>query len=571
MSPLQPPNLPTDLPTIPERSASQPASPLRTRRTQQGWLAVAVLLVLLLLTILPPLISISRYQRRVATSMSQVLGRPVHLDHVALNLLPFPSLTLSNLVIDELPPFGAEPIVRAASVNARLRLAPLWRHHVEFSRITFSDPSVNLVRHRDGRWNLESVLLQAAHINAAPTTQRRAGEQPRFPYIEATGARVNLKLDQEKTPFSLLETDFALWLPEPQVWRVRLHGRPARTDTSASDTGTLQVEASLRRANSVGEVPLTLDASWEGAPLGEASRILVGRDAGLRGGLRATLQMKGTLARASLRSELAVSDLHRVDLVADRAVDLDFKCKARAEQLLHTLEDIQCSWAPDDTGQVRLTGSLPDLSSPRTAQMELAADRVSGATALHWLRAATRQVAPGIRASGKLSARAIYTAQSGVAGQVQATDLQLTGGELADTPVRFGPLTLSAQLAQTSGQAQQTAPELALAPVTLFLDPQETGAARQAMTLSLGADQSGVSLRLAGTATPQRVQSLVHAVPVLVQGLDEVLPQGEDDAAIAIDLVAHRPWGGPQQWSNLQDPSRAGASTTPTSIAHRHR
>ena len=552
-------------------TASPDVSRRRGFHKGQGWLAVAALLLLLLLTILPPLVSVSRYQRRVATSMSQVLGRPVHLDHVALNLLPFPSLTLTNLVIDELPPFGAEPIVRATSVNARLRLGPLWWHRVEFSRISFSEPSVNLVRYGDGRWNLENVLLQAAHINAAPTAQRRAGGQPRFPYIEATRARVNLKMNQEKMPFSLLETDFALWLPEPQVWRVRLRGRPARTDTSATDTGTVRVEASLQRANSIGDVPLALDASWDGAPLGEASRVMVGRDAGLRGGLRLAVHMKGTLADAAIQSEFAVSDLHRVDLVADRAIDVDFKCLAEARRLLHALEGVACSWSPDNTGEVRLIGSLPDVLSPGTARMELSADRVSGATALRWLRAATGQIAPGLRASGELSARAVYTPENGVTGQLQASPFTLAGDDLKDQPVSFGPIAITAELPRFSNLARKVGPELSLAPVSLSLNQGGTDAAAGPMTLSLGADQEGLSMRLAGTALPRRVQALVRCVPVLDEGLEQVLPHEPVDMPTAVDLVAHRPWGGPQQWRNLQTVSRVGASPSPpATISHRH-
>src|SRR5487761_1492099 len=77
------------------------------------WLA---LLALLLLAIVPPLISVNRFQRRIVTSISQSLGRPVHLDRVTLNLLPLPGFTLDNLVVDEDPTFGSEPIIRANSV-----------------------------------------------------------------------------------------------------------------------------------------------------------------------------------------------------------------------------------------------------------------------------------------------------------------------------------------------------------------------------------------------------------------------------------------------------------------------
>ena len=78
-----------------------------------------------------------------------------------------------------------------------------------------------------------------------PTAQRKAGPEPRFPYIEATGARVNLKLADEKEPFSLTDADFALWLPTPAQWRVRIEGKPARTDTNISDPGTVRLEGSL--------------------------------------------------------------------------------------------------------------------------------------------------------------------------------------------------------------------------------------------------------------------------------------------------------------------------------------
>ena len=300
-----------------------------TAITRRTWLALGLVVAVLALAFLPPYLSVSRFQRRITTSMSQALGRPVHLDHVALHLLPFPAFAIDNLVIDELPPFGDEPIIRANSVSARLRLSSLWRRRVEFSRITFTDPSINLVRNPDGRWNLESFLLQAARINAAPTAQTRPGSAPRFPYIEATGARINLKLAQRKTPFSLTEADLALWLPEPQQWKLRLRGRPARTDTGATDTGLLQTEATLHRAGAVGQVPLLLDASWTGAPLGEASRVLTGTDAGLRGDLALTTHIAGTLDNAAVNLEFKLGSLRRADLVPDRLVDIDLQCHAR--------------------------------------------------------------------------------------------------------------------------------------------------------------------------------------------------------------------------------------------------
>src|SRR6185437_9147554 len=144
-------------------------------------------------------------------------------------------------------------------VRATLRISSLWTKRVEFSTISFTDPSVNLVHLANGKWNLESILLQASHIEAAPTAQKKAGPAPRFPYIEATGARLNIKLGQEKIPLSFTDAEFALWLPKPEQWHIRLKANPARTDTSVSgSSGTIQIEGTLGRASSLRLVPIDL-------------------------------------------------------------------------------------------------------------------------------------------------------------------------------------------------------------------------------------------------------------------------------------------------------------------------
>ena len=214
-----------------------------------------------------------------------------------MNLLPVPGFTLSNFVVSEDPAFGSEPVVRAASVRANLRLRSLWHRRVEFSRINLGEPSVNLVHRADGRWNIESILLSASRIPVVPTDQPNAapGGIQRFPYIEATGARVNLKEGLEKKPISLNDADFALWLPQPQLYRLRLTGHPTRTDTAAADSGILRVTGTLGKAAALDDVPIGLQADWTSAPLGAASNLFLGRDAGFRGDLTLRLTATGTL------------------------------------------------------------------------------------------------------------------------------------------------------------------------------------------------------------------------------------------------------------------------------------
>ncbi|HMF63085.1 MAG TPA: AsmA family protein, partial [Edaphobacter sp.] len=158
---MQPPHLTHEIEQAASPTPAAPPSPLRRRSSHLRRFRFLYLgvVTLLLLIFVPPLVNLGRYQRRVATSIGNSLGRPVHLDRVSLTLLPLPGFTIENLVVGEDPAFGSEPIIRANSVHATLRFSSLWRPHVEFSTISFTDPSVNLVHAADGRWNIEGVLL----------------------------------------------------------------------------------------------------------------------------------------------------------------------------------------------------------------------------------------------------------------------------------------------------------------------------------------------------------------------------------------------------------------------------
>ncbi len=162
---------------FPETLQARSSEPTSIARPLRAVAAVLSLCSLLLLAILPPLISLNRYQHRVTTSMSQVLGRPVHLDRVTLNLLPLPSFTLENFVIDEAPAFGAEPIIRAnhgaRTAADRLALAASRRVLPDHLHRPEREPGSPA----RGQWNLAGILLQAAHVEAAP--QRRAEPERR--------------------------------------------------------------------------------------------------------------------------------------------------------------------------------------------------------------------------------------------------------------------------------------------------------------------------------------------------------------------------------------------------------
>ncbi|MGA7158768.1 MAG: AsmA family protein [Acidobacteriaceae bacterium] len=531
-----------------------------TPRRRRWWLWVSAVVLILLLFLTPPLLNVNRLQRRIAASISASLGRPVHLDSVTLHLLPMPGFTLQNLVVSEDPAFGSEPIIRANSVDVTLRPSSLWRRHVEFSSMSFDGPSLNLVRNAAGEWNVQSLLMHAAQVNTAPTAQRKAGPEPRFPYIEASGARVNLKLGEEKTPYSLTDADFALWLTSPQEWRVRLKGTPTRTDTNISDPGTVALEGSLKRAATMAEVPIDLTASWNGAPMGQASKLLTGQDAGWRGGLSVEATLVGTLGAAKLRTAIHLEDLRRAAFVPVQTVDVQAECQGMLNVTTAVAQDANCSVETPQAdgakapGRVVAVADTIDLSSDDATGLRVGMNSVPDAWLLDWARLFSQRIPGGERPGGTIAGSVSFASAKKGEPAVWQGDLQ---GEIdgpmpwksADGESTVHPVSVSASAPGTTGSA-----ELVLAPMRLTPPGKTPG-----LTLSGTATRLGYTLTLTGDSTPAQLSELRTVAPPLGDDLDNAVKMDgpaksvQGDAVpsaaaktTAVNITCSRPWGGSQ-------------------------
>src|SRR5882757_546763 len=539
---------------------SPPSLSTRTLR-RLLYLAFAALAVLLLV-LLPPLISVNRYQKRIANAISDSLGRPVHLDKVTLNLLPLPGFTLENLVVDEDPAFGSEPVIRSNSVRATLRITSLWRRRVEFSTISFTDPSVNLVHLANGKWNLESILLHAAHISAAPTAQRNAGAAPRFPYLEATGPRLNFKLDHEKSPFSLTEADFALWLPDHQQWHLRIQARPTRTDTNVSDTGTIQLEGTLGRAASLGQVPISLRGEWRNVPLGQASLVVFGRDAGLRGEMILSANAQGTVSNSAIQGRLQLTGARRADFVPVQPLDVNLQCLGTATGDFHSFQDIHCSWPPagsSDPPTLAISGAIPDIRNPRSAAIEIGTPGLPAATLLDWLHVASSRVPSDIVAAGTLTGSLSYrpdpTTPTPWQGEMLLTNASLINPGASAASLVAGDIILQSITPPPPDLHRKKQP-----PARQPIAPPPTGFHLAPTTLALGGkdpaildghfDTTGYTLHLTGMASIARLHALATALPQIGDGLTEVLPTNRAASPFRIDLTATRTWRAAQTWTD---------------------
>jgi hypothetical protein len=380
-------------------------------RSRSKRVALGVLAFVLAALIVPPFVNVGRFKGRIVEATSNSLGRPVTIGDISLRLLPQPGFSMENFVVGDDPAFSAEPILRAEEVRATLRMSSLWRGRLEVAKLSLQYPSLNLVRSADGKLNLESLLARASRANAAPTTAKKPESRPRFPYIEADGGRINFKSGTDKKAFSLGETDFALWSESENEWRMRLVGKPLRTDTNVSDTGTLRVEGSFRRADNLRDTPVQMKMGFERGQLGQISKLFYGRDRGWRGSVEGSGTATGTPADLKVVLDVAVQDLRRYDIKHGEALRVQTHCSGSVHSVSESVEDLKCE-TPAGTGTLLLAGNIRGLHA-QEFDLDVSTDKVPMNWVVAIARHSKRDLPEDLSASGQFSTALHITRTNG--------------------------------------------------------------------------------------------------------------------------------------------------------------
>ena len=376
-------------------------------RSRRALTAAAVALILVLFLVRP---GANRLRARIVSSISLALGRPVDVADVQLRLLPRPGFDLENFVVHEDPAFGAEPMLRAQEVTAVLRVTSLLRGRLEIARLSLTEPSLNLVQDSTGHWNLENLLERAARTPVAPTSKSKTEIRPGFPYIEADRGRINFKFGQEKKPYALTEADFSIWQDSENAWGMRLKAQPVRTDFNLSDTGTIRVDGSWQRAQSLRETPLQFSMQWDRAQLGQVTKLTYGQDQGWRGSLALAVTLTGTPADLLIATNLAVDDFRRYDLPGDDALRLAAQCSAHYSSASRAFPDLSCR-APVGGGFVTLDGEIGGPAGSRSYNLAVIARQVPMQSLVALARHTKKDIPEDLvaagcaRSSAKISAR----------------------------------------------------------------------------------------------------------------------------------------------------------------------
>lgn len=400
---------------------------LRSRRA----LVALVALVLILFLFRP---GVHQLRNRIAGSIGSALGRRVALDNVRLHLLPQPGFDLEGLVIYDDPTFSEEPMIRAQEVSAAIRFHSLLRGRLEIATLSATEPSINLVRNHEGRWNLASLLERNAQIPAAPTEKPASEHRPAFPYLEASNARINFKLGQTKKAYALVDADVALWQDSENSWSARIKAEPVRTDFNLTDTGLLQINATWQRASSLRLTPLQLTVQWQKGQLGQITKLLSGKDRGWRGGVNLTANLSGTPEALRIESQTAIEGFHRYDIVGNENVRLAAGCSARYNAVTSLGAGLLCE-SPVGSGSLRLSGDFALAAPLPTYDLTVKVEQVPLTSVVRLLRQAKKQIPVNFEASGLLNAE--FRATRDVSGTAGQGVLQRWSGNGAATNIRF--------------------------------------------------------------------------------------------------------------------------------------
>jgi hypothetical protein len=544
----------------------------RQRKRKRLWIALTALAFLLVILIVPPFLSVSRYKSRITQLISASLGRPVRLSSVEVRLLPTPAFLLSDLTVEEDPAYGAEPVLHANSVTASIRLLSLWRGRLELDTISVDEASLNLVRTTPGHWNLDSLLRTAtAQAQSDTGKQDHPGSFVKLPYLKAAHSRINIKNGVEKLPFSLLDAEFSLEQQSPGNWHVWLRGQPARTDVSLvqGDTGIVRLDANLRQAPELSQMPMHVDLDWRQAQLGQFTRLLLGSDAGWRGDLTGELHIEGTPEAAQVKTRLRATGVHRSEFAPAAPMDFDANCSLLAHFSARAIDNLLCD-SPLGNGHIRLTGNYG--GQPRLS-VEL--DRISVAADLDALRTVRSDLAPGLEVTGLVSGKISYAAASTIGAisgkSAHFGDVRSAKAHAAMQGPLSGSFTIQGLQISGNGLSQPlSVPKILLTPANQPTGTDQALTATVAilvgsatpLTVSTRLMLSGYQLTMRGQASITRARDLAHVAGI---GNRTALDALAGDP-VSVDLVASGPWMLPVQTLPVQTLSLGDLSPTAASL-----
>ena len=287
--------------------------------------AVAAAVIALQLAV-SSLVRTHRLHAYLVAHLERAFGRPLQVETFGARIFPSPQLFADGVTVGEDPAFGYEYFLRAEHLSAGLRWTGLLRGHFEFGTLSFSRPSLILVRNGQGQWNLErwlppasakTVPMQNVAIYGPPSPAPPVNHLQRIVFDDG---RINFKIQEDKLPFAFTGVSGSFEQVSPGRWQLQLEAQPWRSGVLLQSTGTIRVRGDLA-GTSARLQPAQISLHWSEASLADIVRLLHGQDYGVRGyfTLDATAKSDGVARDApgdwTYSVQARARQIHRWDLV----------------------------------------------------------------------------------------------------------------------------------------------------------------------------------------------------------------------------------------------------------------
>jgi uncharacterized protein involved in outer membrane biogenesis len=466
---------------------SSPHIPGTRRRTWLRRFAIAFFVWLAMHLILVAFVSTRRVQRAFAARISAAFGRSVEVGNFEIRILEGPRLVANYVTVSEDPRFGREHFLRAERLTAAIRWTAFLRGRLEFDTVSFTRPSLNLVRNADGTWNLESWLPAPSASRGAPPSP--APRQTLLTRINIDTGRINFKRGVDKHPFAFTAVEGFVERDSSGHWRVDLEATVMRAGVTVQEPGTLRLRGRIGSAASRLQ-PAELALTWQEASLSDALRLARGHDYGVRGNFELDVSASvpppsSTQAVWSLQGNLRLQDVHGWNL-AQRAEDPDLNLLVEAKWTPQRAR-VEFSRILLDAprSNVRASGFL-QWAQPQASDFRILSVGISLNDLLDWYRAFRPGVAPDLRIEGN----------AGLDADLGGWPLGIHRAALASDGAQMTVPGLSEPLRVGRAVLRWTPAKMELLPIQFTLAPASAPAARPPSARAF-------RLSLSGTGTPR--------------------------------------------------------------------
>jgi AsmA protein len=196
-------------------------------RSKLKWVAIAVLLLIVILFVLPFLIPVNSFRPTIEERASAALGRKVEVGNLSLSIIRG-SLGIDNLSVSDDPKFNSAPFLTAKSVRVGVELLPLiFSKQVNVTEIVIEKPQVMMLKDPSGKWNFSSI---GGNAPVEPRgSDSYAAESLSIKKLELTNGEITIgNTNSQKrsvyAPVNLTASDVSMKTQFPLVFSMGLPG-----------------------------------------------------------------------------------------------------------------------------------------------------------------------------------------------------------------------------------------------------------------------------------------------------------------------------------------------------------